>query len=53
MKVKVDFITNSSSASFVISKKHLTQVQILSIHSHIEIGSMFAKKYGTELYLTP
>ena len=53
MKIKSDFITNSSSASFIISKRHLTKEQILSIHSHIEIGAMFAKKHNTQLYLDP
>lgn len=38
MKVRVDFVTNSSSSSFVISKKHLDEEQILAIKQHISLG---------------
>jgi hypothetical protein len=39
MKIKLDFITNSSSANFTIPKIHLNEKQILMIHSHIELGN--------------
>ena len=42
MKVRADFVTNSSSSSFVISKKHLDKEQILAIKQHISLG----KKLG-------
>lgn len=42
MKVRSDFVTNSSSSSFVISKKHLDDDQILAINRHISLG----KKLG-------
>jgi len=41
MKMKTDFVTNSSCASFVIEKKHLTNLQIDLIYEHHE----FAKQY--------
>jgi hypothetical protein len=42
MKVKVDFITNSSSASFSILKEKLSREQSILIFHHIEV----AKGYG-------
>ena len=42
MKVREDFVTNSSSSSFLISKKHLDHDQIVAIRKHHELG----KKLG-------
>lgn len=53
MKLNIDFITNSSSASFVILKKHLTDVQIQMIHDHIEVGMIIAEDGEYEIYNYP
>jgi len=51
MKLKVDFVTNSSSASFVILKERLSGCQIDLLHDHLEIGLLIAKHEGIELYV--
>lgn len=45
MKTKTDFVTNSSSSSFVIATEHLTMEQITMIHDHIETALMIEKKH--------
>jgi len=46
VKIKSDFVTNSSSASFVISKNVLTHKQIDMIMRHIEVAEEYTKDYG-------
>ena len=54
MKIKYDFVTNSSSASFTIPLKELNEIQIMAIFNHIEIGAMFVSLHEhIHFYLDP
>ena len=46
MKYRLDFVTNSSSSSFIISKKYLDKDQIKAIYLHSELG----EKLGIDYY---
>ena len=46
MKLKADFVTNSSSASFTILKSNLTNDQIEMIRDHINIAKIIAEERG-------
>lgn len=41
MKVRIGFVTNSSSSSFIIAKKHLDADQIEAIKKHDKLGEKF------------
>jgi hypothetical protein len=41
MKLKLDFVTNSSSASFTILKENLTEIQIFLIKNHTEVVNRY------------
>ena len=51
MKIKLDFITNSSSASFYIMKDRLTTDQMLMIYNHINLSHVLPNEEG--LYNQP
>ena len=39
MKVRTGFISNSSSSSFVLDKRRMTEEQIEAVHDHMEYAS--------------
>jgi hypothetical protein len=41
MKIRLGFVSNSSSSSFIINKQCLTRETILSIEKHIETAKKF------------
>lgn len=53
MKIKIDYVTNSSSASFVIMKKHLTDIQIFLIKNHINVATAICENEGGSFWETP
>ena len=53
MKVRTDFVTNSSSSSFIISKSKLTEDQITLIKNHGAINRVILKHFECDEYDDP
>lgn len=50
MKTRADYVTNSSSSSFVINKKYLDNDQIIAIREHSRLGEKLGIKYSEEAW---
>lgn len=46
MKFRTDYVTNSSSSSFIISKKYLDGDQLQAIRKHIQLSEIMNKDFG-------
>ena len=48
MKIRIGFVSNSSSSSFIINKKNLNEHQLESIRNHKDDINEFQKEVGYE-----
>jgi hypothetical protein len=45
MKIRQGYVSNSSSSSFVIQKKNLSEFQLNAIRNHIEVYNIYKNNY--------
>jgi len=50
MKIRIGFVSNSSSSSFTISKDDLTELQIALIKNHSEEGAKYGIAYPEDAW---
>jgi hypothetical protein len=50
MKNRMGFVSNSSSASFIIRYEHLNKLQIYAICNHMDVARALYKDYIDDLY---
>lgn len=48
MKIRHGFVSNSSSSSFIVHKKSLSEFQINAIHNHIEVYNSLNPDYPAD-----